>query len=318
MVSREIVLGLYKTMLTIRRFEEKLFYLFSTRAMPGSMHQYNGEEAVAAGVCARLQKEDYITSTHRGHGHCIAKGADVNAIMAEMFAKATGCCAGMGGSMHIADFGAGMLGANGIVAGGIPHAVGAAWSCQYQGNGRIAVAFFGDGASNEGVFHESLNLAAAWKLPVVFVCENNMYGFSTHYRRVTPIDDIAARAKAYGMEGMIADGMDALDVYEKAGRAVEKARSGGGPSLLECKTYRFMGHSRFENPTYRTKEELEEWKLRDPIESLRAHLVSEYGATALEIDETEAAVAAVIEGSVRFAESSPDPNASDYEKYIFA
>jgi len=302
----------------MRRFEEKLFFLFSTRAMPGSMHQYNGEEAVAAGVCAHLSQHDYITSTHRGHGHCIAKGADINRVMAEMFAKSTGCCAGMGGSMHIADFSVGMLGANGIVAGGIMHAVGAAWSCKYQENGKVAVAFFGDGATNEGAFHEALNLAAVWELPAVFVCENNLYGFSTHYRRVTPVDDLAVRATAYGIDGLIADGMDVLDVYEKAGDAVKKAREGGGPTLLECKTYRYMGHSRFEKPNYRTQEELEQWKKRDPLPAFAAILQARYGVSARELEETEEHVGLAVEDSVRFAEESPDPMARDYEKYIFA
>jgi pyruvate dehydrogenase E1 component alpha subunit len=193
-MERTTAVSLYRTMVRIRRFEEKLFYLFSTRPMPGSMHQYDGEEAVAAGVCAHLEREDDVSSTHRGQGHCIAKGAEQNAVMAERFAKSTGCCRGMGGSMHIADFRVGMLGANGIVAGGVPHAVGAAWSAQYLKNGRVAVAFFGDGAANNGVFLESLHLAAAWRLPVVFVRENNQYGFSTHYRSVTAVEDIASRA----------------------------------------------------------------------------------------------------------------------------
>jgi len=317
-MSKDTAINIYETMLTIRKFEEKLFFLFSTRAMPGSMHQYNGEEAVAAGVCAHLNKTDYITSTHRGHGHCIAKGADINRVMAEMFAKSTGCCAGMGGSMHIADFSVGMLGANGIVGGGLPHAVGAAWSCKYQQNGKIAVAFFGDGASNEGSFHESLNLAAVWKLPVVFVCENNLYGFSTHYRRVTPIDDIAERAAAYGIEGVIADGMDVFDVYKKSGTAIEKARSGGGPTLVECKTYRYMGHSRFEKPTYRTEEELNEWKLRDPIPYMAKKLNDDYGVDNELLTWIEENVTKTIVEAVRFAEASPDPGVKDYEKYIFA
>ena len=317
-VDKNLAMDLYKKMVLIRRFEEKLFYLFSTRQMPGSMHQYNGEEAVATGVCAHLSNSDYITSTHRGHGHCLAKGADVNAVMAEMFAKSTGCCKGMGGSMHIADYSVGMLGANGIVGGGIPHAVGAAWSCKYFGREDIAVAFFGDGASNEGAFHESLNLAGAWKLPVVFICENNLYGFSTHYRRSTPIENIADRAAAYGMPGIIADGMDVEDVYAKAAEAVKRARDGGGSTLLECKTYRFMGHSRFEKPTYRTDEELNEWKLRDPLITYKARLKDQYGFAESMIDAAESEIEAQIENAVRFAEQSPDPAPDDYLKYIYA
>ena len=321
-MDKTTALELYRTMLRIRRFEEKLFFLFSTRPMPGSMHQYDGQEAVAVGVCAHLGREDYITSTHRGHGHCIAKGADLKAVMAEMFAKATGCCRGMGGSMHIADFWVGMLGANGIVAAGIPIAVGAAWSCQYrrgvEHESRVSVAFFGDGAANEGAFHEALNLASLWKLPVVFVCENNLYGFSTHYRRTMVLENIAERAGAYGMPGAVVDGMDLGAVYEAAGEAVKRARVGGGPTLLECKTYRFRGHSRFEPARYRPADEVEAWKQRDPIAAWRRVLLSELEASPAGLEELEAAVAEEIEEAVAFAESSPDPAPDDYTKYIFA
>jgi TPP-dependent pyruvate/acetoin dehydrogenase alpha subunit len=317
-MERETALGIYRTMVRIRKFEEKLFYLFSTRSMPGSMHQYDGEEAVAAAVCAHLSASDYVSSTHRGHGHCIAKGADLNKVMAEMFAKATGCCRGLGGSMHIADFSVGMLGANGIVAGGIPHAVGAAWSAQYLGNGRIAVAFFGDGAANEGVFHESLNLAAVWKLPVVFACENNLYGFSTHYRRVTAVEDIARRAAAYDMPGEVADGMDPEAAYEAAGRAVQRARRGEGPTLLEFKTYRFRGHSRFEPAGYRSKEELEQWRKRDPIPAWRERLEGQWRVPEGELTALEREADQAMEQAVAFAESSPDPDPEAYRFYIYA
>jgi len=302
----------------IRRFEEKLYYLFSTRDMPGSMHQYNGEEAVAVGVCAHLSPSDYITSTHRGHGHCIAKGADIRAVMAEMFAKSTGCCRGMGGSMHIADFSVGMLGANGIVAAGIPIAVGAGLTCQVQGKGRVSVAFFGDGAANEGAFHEAVNLAAVWRLPVVFVCENNVYGFSTHYRRTMLLANIADRAAAYGIPGVVVDGMDLRIVHAAAGEAVRRARDGEGPTLLECKTYRYMGHSRFEPSSYRTKEELAEWKKRDPIALFRTVLLSEIGTAEADIIRVERAAGEAIEESVRFAEQSPDPEPGDWRRWIFA
>ncbi len=317
-MDRPLALRLYRTMVEIRKFEEKLYYLFSTRDMPGSMHQYNGEEAVAVGVCAHLSPKDYITSTHRGHGHCIAKGASLSAVMAEMFAKTTGCCKGMGGSMHIADFGVGMLGANGIVAAGLPIAAGAGLTCQVQGRGHVAVAFFGDGAANEGAFHEAINLAAAWKLPVVFACENNVYGFSTHYRSTMAVDDIADRAAAYGIPGAIVDGMDLRKVYAAAGAAVDRARAGDGPTLVECKTYRFMGHSRFEPSTYRTKEELETWKKRDPIARFREVLISELGAAEDETAGIEAAVAEAMEEAVRFAEQSPDPGPDDWKSYIYA
>jgi TPP-dependent pyruvate/acetoin dehydrogenase alpha subunit len=309
--------GLYKTMLLIRKFEEKLFYLFSTRSMPGSMHQYNGQEAVAAGVCAHLTKEDYITSTHRGHGHCIAKGADLKAVMAEMFAKGTGCCRGMGGSMHIADFSVGMLGANAIVAGGVPIAVGAGLTCGYLENGNVSVAFFGDGAANEGGFHEALNLASVWKLPVVFVCENNLYGFSTHYRRVTNIENIADRSLSYGIPGIIADGMDVRDVYVKAGKSIKRARQGKGPTLLECKTYRFRGHSRFEPAAYRNREDVEEWKKRDPISSWKKILLHEINIQESVLISIEEDAEKAIEEAVAFAEASPDPTPTAYKDYVF-
>jgi pyruvate dehydrogenase E1 component alpha subunit len=317
-VNRETALQLYTAMVKIRKFEEKLYQLFLTRPMPGSMHQYNGQEAVAAGVCAHLAKDDYVTSTHRGHGHCIAKGASLKGIMAEMFAKETGCCRGMGGSMHIADFGVGMLGAIGIVGAGIPIAVGAGWSCAYRGKGQVSVAFFGDGAANEGAFHEGINLAAVWKLPVIFACENNVYGFSTHYRRTTAIDDIADRAAGYGIPGRTVDGMDALAVHAEAGEAVGRARRGEGPTLLEFKTYRFMGHSRFEPSAYRAREEVEEWKGRDPIPRLRKHLVEEFEARDDELGGIEAAVDREIDESVSYAENSPDPEPGQWAKYIFA
>lgn len=317
-LPRDSALMLYRTMVRIRKFEEKLYYLFSTRAMPGSMHQYNGEEAVAVGVCAALNSDDYITSTHRGHGHCIAKGANINAVMAEMFAKKTGCCKGMGGSMHIADFSVGMLGANGIVGAGIPQAAGAAWACKYKKTGQLAVAFFGDGAANEGAFHEGINLASVWQLPVVFVCENNVYGFSTHYRRVTPIENVADRAASYGIPGVIADGMDVLDVYDKASDAVARARRGEGPTLLECKTYRYMGHSRFEKPTYRTQEELDSWKLKDPIPNYAACLKTHYDVGEEELLRIDVEVTQEIDDSVTYAEQSPDPDPLDYQQYIYA
>jgi TPP-dependent pyruvate/acetoin dehydrogenase alpha subunit len=286
--------------------------------MPGSMHQYIGQEAVAVGVCAHLAKEDYVTSTHRGHGHCIAKGVEIKAIMAEMFAKKTGCCKGMGGSMHIADFGVGMLGANAIVGAGIPIATGAGWSCKARYPGRVSVAFFGEGAANEGAFHEGINLAAVWRLPVVFVCENNLYNFSVHYKKTMLLDNVADRAAAYGIPGQVVDGMDLLAVYGAAGEAIKRARQGDGPTLLECKTYRFMGHSRFEPAGYRSKEEVEAWKKRDPIPMLREWLLKSLLTSEAEFEEIDNAVAMEIEAAVAFAEQSPDPEPDDYARYIFA
>jgi TPP-dependent pyruvate/acetoin dehydrogenase alpha subunit len=316
-ITIEQKLELYRSMLLIRRTEEKLYYLFSTREMPGTMHQYIGQEAVATGVCSALTNSDYVTSTHRGHGHCIAKGADLNALMAEMFAKETGSCKGMGGSMHIADFKVGMLGANGIVGGGMPIATGAGITCKLDKKGAVVVSFFGDGAANEGAFHESLNLASVWNLPVLFVCENNEYGFSTHYRRVTNVEHIADRAGAYGIKGVIADGMDVLDVYSKASELIENMRKGGAPAILECKTYRYMGHARFEKPVYRTKEEVEEWKKRDAIERLRNEMIEEKKGVAKLIEEIDRNVDADIEAAVEFAEKSPSPKPEAYREYIY-
>ena len=317
-MDKKVSLQLYKQMVRIREFEEKLLELFSTRIMPGTMHQYNGEEAVAVGVCANLNDDDYVTSTHRGHGHCIAKGADVNRVMAEMFAKQTGCCKGFGGSLHIADFGVGMLGANGIVGAGIPIATGAAWSCKYRKKNQVSVAFFGDGATNEGAFHEAVNLASVWTLPVIFVCENNIYGFSTHYRKTMVLEDIADRASAYGIPGVVVDGMDVRAVYHAAQTAVELAREGKGPTLIECKTYRFRGHSRFENPSYRSKQELEEWKKKDPIPAFGDILIQEGIATKDDLKAVTQQIRDEMDQAVTFAENGSDPDPKDIQSYIFA
>ncbi len=313
----KIKLEMYEKMLRCRRSEEKLYYLFSTQSMPGTMHQYIGEEAVAVGVCQNLNDDDYITSTHRGHGHCIAKGIDLNAFMAEMFAKSTGSCKGMGGSMHIADFNVGILGANGIVGGGIPIAVGAALASKCKNDKKVTVSFFGDGATNEGAFHESLNMASVWNLPVIFVCENNMYGFSTHYKRVTNVEDISVRATAYGMKGFTVDGMDAVAVYGKVKEVIDGVRNGEGPVLIECKTYRYMGHARFENPVYRTKDEVEEWKKRDAIDRIRGEIISVDKGNKRLIEDIDQKVMDEIEAAVKFAEESPDPSPKSYKDYIY-
>jgi TPP-dependent pyruvate/acetoin dehydrogenase alpha subunit len=316
-MERESALRLYRKMVQIRKFEEKLYQLFLTTPMPGSMHQYNGQEAVAVGVCAHLNRDDYITSTHRGHGHCIAKGAPIRAVMAEMFGKQTGCCRGMGGSMHIADYSVGMLGATGIVGSGLPIAVGAAWSSQYRRSSQVTVCFFGDGAANEGAFHEALNLAGVWKLPIVFVCENNVYGFSTHYRRVTPVEHIADRAVSYDMPGVVVDGMDLRAVCDEASVAVGRARRGEGATLIECKTYRYMGHSRFEKAAYRIEGELEQWQKRDPIALFIEFLVQDMQVDHGEIEEIDREVEGEIEDAVAYAQQSPDPEPHDYRQYIY-
>jgi TPP-dependent pyruvate/acetoin dehydrogenase alpha subunit len=305
-------------MVLIRTFEDKLYSLFLTTPMPGTMHQCNGQEAVAAGVCSALRNDDYITSTHRGHGHTLAKGADLKGAMAEMFGKETGLCRGMGGSMHIADFRVGMLGANGIVGGGLPIAAGAALAAQMRGAGRVAVAFLGDAAANEGSFHESVNLAAVWKLPVVFVIENNLYGYSVKFGRAFPTEHIATRGAAYGIPGEVVDGQDVLAVHEAAVRAVERARAGEGPSLVECKTYRFKGHARFDPAAYRPQEEVEEWKKRDPIKLWAARLAESGMAGEEELKAIHGAARKEVDAAVDFAARSDPPSPELCLSLIFA
>src|SRR5439155_20666029 len=261
-------------------FENRIAGLFAAGELPGFLHFYAGEEAVAVGVCANLNDDDFITSTHRGHGHCIAKEVDVKEMMAELYGKATGSCRGKGGSMHIADVSKGMLGANGIVGGGAPLAVGAGLTAKINGRGQVSVCFFGDGASNQGAFHEAANLAAIWKLPVLFVCENNGYAEATPASYSVSVQDIADRAKAYNMPGFTVDGQDVMAMYEAAGAAVERARSGEGPTLLEAKTYRYYGHYSGDPGGYRTEDEINAAKSRDCIErfkrqALNAKLLSE-------------------------------------------
>ena len=233
-IPRDKLLEIYERMVTIRKFEDRVHDEYAAGRIPGFVHLYAGEEAVAVGVCAHLSDADNITSTHRGHGHCIAKGVGVNEMMAELYGRTTGACKGKGGSMHIADIDRGMLGANGIVGGGVPLACGAALTAQVQGSGAVAVSFFGDGGANEGTFHEGLNLAAIWKLPTIFVVENNRYAQSTSVKYASAGGDIAARAQAYGIPGVTVDGLDLFDVYETTGAAIDRARAGDGPTLLEC------------------------------------------------------------------------------------
>ncbi len=304
--------SVYRKMRTIRVFEEKLNDLVVAGKLAGFLHLYAGEEAVATGVCAHLSDDDFVGSTHRGHGHCIAKGVDVGGMMAELFGRSTGVCKGKGGSMHIADVDKGMLGANGIVGSGIPLATGAGLTAKLKKNGNVSVGFFGDGASNQGQFHESLNMASNWKLPVVYVLENNGYGEFTPTEFVVPVKDIAVRAESYAMRSEIADGMDFFDVYEKAGEAIRLARAGHGPTLLECKTYRFYGHYVGDTMKYRTKEETEEWKQkRDPLERFEDRAVSEFGLTSDELREIDGAVEKEIEDAVAAAEAAPQPEPGD-------
>jgi len=300
-------------MVRIRHFEENCGRLSETGKLPGFLHLYVGEEAVAAGVCAALTDQDRITSTHRGHGHLIAKGGDFKRAYAELFGRATGYCGGKGGSMHICDLDLGMLGANGIVGAGVPIASGAGFASKYTGDGTVAVSFFGDGASNIGAFHEGINMAAALQLPVVFVCENNEFGEYTPRDKTMAITDVADRAEGYGMPGVVVDGMDAVDVWEVATEAVERARSGGGPSMIEAKTYRYYDHHGVVGlrVKYREEEEVEAWRARDAIEQIEATMAAR-GIQSL--DKSEAVhdeIAAQIEEALAFAEGSPMPEPSD-------
>ncbi len=306
-IEKETLVHIYRKLLEIRRFEEKVWDLFGRNLIPGTLHLYIGEEATAVGVCANLRVDDYITSTHRGHGHCIAKGADLNKMMAEILGRETGYCKGKGGSMHVADAAVGNLGATAVVGSAIPIAVGAGLSCKLRKTDQAVACFFGDGASNNGTFHEALNMAAFWKLPVVFVCENNIYAMGTRISNVTAIDNIADRAAGYGMPGVVVDGNDVVAVYRAAKEAIERARSGGGPTLVECKTYRHKGHSRFDPAKYRPKEEVEEWMRRDPIPRFRKKLIQEGILTREEADRIDQQVTKAVEESAEFAVDSPYP-----------
>lgn len=311
---REVLHKMY----LIRRFEEGAEDAYMRGLIHGTMHLSIGQEASAMGICMPLTDEDQITSTHRGHGHCIAKGADVKRMFAEFFGKTTGYCKGRGGSMHIADVTKGNLGANGIVAGGIPIAVGAALAAKKLKTGKVAVSFFGDGANNEGAFHEALNMAAVWKLPVIFVCENNGYGMSTSTERSTAVKNIADRAGAYAMPGVIVDGNNFSEVAEAANAAVERARAGEGPTLIESKTYRYRGHSKSDRNRYRTKEEIEDWMAnRDPIALFEAEL-KEFGIIDdAGIEAVREAVKKEIADGIEFAKDSPSPEIRDLENYVY-
>ena len=315
--KQKLVEMLWK-MVEIRLFEEKVFELYGQNLVPGTIHLYAGEEAVAVGVCSALEKEDYITSTHRGHGHCIAKGADLNRTMAEILGKQTGYCKGKGGSMHIADFAIGMLGATAVVGAGLPIAVGAALSAKLRETKQVVACFFGEGASNQGTFHESLNFASVWRLPVVFVCENNLYAMGTRQSRVMNIDNVADRATAYGLPGMMVDGNDVLAVYGVALTAVERSRGGEGPTLIECKTYRHKGHSRVDPAKYRPKDEVQEWLGKDPVKLLKKRLIQESVLSESEIAGIEKEIEARIEEAVKFAVASPFPTPQEALQDVYA
>ena len=305
-LTKEKLRDIYIKMLHVRNFEDKVAYFFSMGMVHGTTHLYVGEEATGVGVCAALEAEDLITSTHRGHGHCIGKGIDLKRMMAEFLGKEAGYCKGKGGSMHIADLSRGNLGANGVVGGGIPIAVGAGITTRMERLKRIVVCFFGDGATNQGVFHESLNLASIWKLPVLFVCENNQYGMSMSWKRAMNVDNIAVRATSYGMPSRTVDGNDVIAVLE----AVSEVRDyvlREGPYLLVCETYRILGHSKSDANRYRSKEEIEEWKQKCPIRRMRRYLLENKVFTDAELDEFEQQARIDLDEAVKYAESAPYP-----------
>lgn len=310
-LEKKTLLDIYDKMLRIRYFENKAAELFAAQKLPGFVHLYIGEEAVAASVCAHLTNDDYITSTHRGHGHLIAKGGKLDLMMAELFGKATGYCKGKGGSMHIADMGLGILGANGIVGAGQPIATGAGFALKYKKSNAVAVCFFGDGASNRGTFHESLNMASAFNLPVIFVCENNQYGISNRQSSAMKITDVSDRAGAYGIPGVTVDGNDAIAVYEAAGEAIARARKGDGPSIVECKTWRHRGHFEGDPSIYKNPEEQAAWLAKDPIPRLEKKLIELKYADEKTIADIKKVVEEDIAAAIKFADDSPYPQLSE-------
>ena len=308
-MDKKTALEMYKKMLKIRYFEEEAIRQIRS-GMPGFIHSYVGEEAVAVGACSAIRQDDYITSTHRGHGHIIAKGAELSKMMAELWGKITGYNKGKGGSMHIAEYGLGILGANGIVGGGIPIATGAGLSIKIDKSDKVVLCFFGDGAANQGTFHESINIASAFKLPVVYICENNLYGVGTYQPNVRNIENIADRAAAYGICGTIVEGNDVEAVYEATGEAVRRARSGQGPSIMECKTYRWHGH--FEgDKDERPQEEVTEWKSKDPILKYREKLIKSGILDDIKNQEILSSVELEITEAVKFAIASPLPEVQE-------
>jgi pyruvate dehydrogenase E1 component alpha subunit len=311
------LVAMYRTMKLIRRFEERVNELYLQGRVPSTLHLYIGQEAVATGVCSALRHDDWVLSSHRPHGHSLAKGVEPRAILAELLGKATGCCKAKGGSMHVGDISKGVYPAIAIVGGNVPIAAGAGLAAKMLGTGQVAACFFGDGAANEGAFHEGVNIAAIWDLPVVFVCENNLYAASTPFSLAFKVENVADRASAYGIPGVVVDGMDVLAVHRAAQEAVDRARGGGGPTLVECKTYRYCGHSRSDPRTYRTREEEAEWEKEDPIPRLRRYLVGSGLAEEAQLDEIDVGVEATFDEALEFAEASPEPEVSELYADVF-
>lgn len=310
-LNKSELLEAYRKMSLIRQFEELVATAYSQGKIPGFVHLYAGEEAVATGVCMALEKNDYISSTHRGHGHCIAKDCEVKKMLAELFGKETGSCKGKGGSMHIFEKDKYMLGACGIVGGGIAMATGAALSCKLRKTGQVVACFLGDGATNQGVFHESVNLASIWQLPIVYVIENNLYAESTPVEYSIKVKNIAERGKAYGIPGVTADGLDFFSVNKETKEAIERARKGHGPTLLECKTYRYVGHYQGDTITYRTQDEVNYYRAKDCIEAFASKVLSEGLISQEELDGVKEAVKMDIKAALRFAQESPQPKGEE-------
>jgi TPP-dependent pyruvate/acetoin dehydrogenase alpha subunit len=316
--ARSFLLGLYERMALIREFEEQVKYLFLAGSMPGTIHQCQGQEATAVGVCSALAPEDYITSTHRPHGHALAKGLTPLEILIELFGKGTGCCKGKGGSMHVGNIEKGMPPAIAIVGGGIPLATGMALALKMQRRPQVVACFFGDGATSEGAFHEGVNMGAIWDLPVIYVCENNLYGASTHVSKVTRLSTIAERACGYGIPGRTVDGNDVLAVFEAARQAADECRSGQGPVLLELLTYRVTGHSRRDPCTYQPREERDAWAARDPIQRLGRSLTLRDDITEADLEQVQAAVASQIAVAIQAAQREPEPTLADLTTDVYA
>ena len=317
-IEKEKLIDMYRTIVRIRTFEERVAKEFAAGNLPGIVHLYLGEEASAAGACANLRHDDYVASNHRGHGHLIAKGGKTDLMMAELYGKKTGYCKGKGGCMHIADLDIGILGANGLVGAGIPIATGAALSAQIRGTDQVTICFFGDGASGTCRFHEGVNMASHWKLPVVYVIENNQYAMSTRTRDVRNIENISDRAAAYGIPGVSVDGNDVLAVYEAVGEAVARARKGEGPTMIECETWRWHGHTEGDPQAYKSKEESEEWMKKDPIPRFREKLIEMGVLTEKEADEINQAILEEIDEAVKFAAESPFPDPEETLEDVFA
>ncbi len=315
--SQEQLIKMYQLMVTIRRFEDRLYQLFLQGLVPGTLHQYQGQEAVAVGVCTALKPDDIIFSTHRPVGHAIAKGMTLKSIAAEIMGKADGCAGGKGGQMHLTDVSVGMMPSNAIVGANIPIATGAALGFKLRGEDRVSVSFFGDGAANIGAFHEGINLAAVKNAPVIFICENNQYAASTHISLTMKIENIADRAASYGIPGKIVDGMDVIAVRELTEQAVERARRGNGPTLIEAKTYRFMGHSRGDPGKYRGEDELSDWQSRDPIPIFRTYLIDKK-VDPLTLEASEESVDEAIEEAVKYSLAAPRPDPSETHSHVFA